>query len=74
MPVSVIFHYVHMENAIFAPTAGRLETPITVVLCIRIAFSVKNYLCIILIWSSILANKLQKCRFPAPDLWCTLAK
>jgi len=28
--------------------------------------SVYMYLSIILIWSSILANKLQKCRFPAP--------
>ena len=29
MPVSVIFHYVHMKSAIFAPTTSRLDTPIT---------------------------------------------
>jgi len=34
MHVSVIFHCVHTENAIFAPTAGRLETPITALYCI----------------------------------------
>ena len=34
MPVSVIFHGVHTEYAIFAPTTGRLETPITALYCI----------------------------------------
>jgi len=34
MSVSVIFHCVHTENDIFAPTTGRLETPITALYCI----------------------------------------
>ena len=36
---------------------------------LSVGLPVKNKLSIILIWSSILANKLQKYRFPAPDLW-----
>ena len=33
MPVS-FFHCLHPENAIFAPTTGRFETPITALYCI----------------------------------------
>ena len=46
MPVSVILHCARTKNAIFAPTTGRLDTPVTAL----IAFPVKNYLSIILIY------------------------
>jgi len=49
--------------AIFAPATGRLDTALTAVYGI----SSEKYLSIILIWSSILANQSQKCRFPAPE-------
>ena len=48
MPVSVIFHCVHAENAIFAPTAGRLETPITALYCISGEKLLKYYINMVL--------------------------
>jgi len=55
--------HVWTESAIFAPATGRLDTALTAVYGI----SSEKYLNIILIWSSILANQSQKCRFPAPE-------
>jgi len=48
MPVSVIFHCVHTENAIFASAIGRLETPITAVYCISGEKSLKYYINMVL--------------------------
>jgi len=60
--------HVCTESATFAPATGRLDTALTVCM----AFYGEKYLSIILIWSSIVAKKSQKCRFPAPDGAITL--
>ena len=64
MPLSVIFHCVPTKNAIFGPTAGRLHTPIIAQYCI----SGQKLLKCILIWCSILADKLRE-REPITGVW-----
>jgi len=57
-------------NRHFCDLLARIEDHIIIILIILCCvwhFPVKNYLSIVLIWSSILANKSQKCRFPALD-------
>jgi len=43
-----VFHCVHMENAIFAATAGRLETPVTALYCISGEKLLKYYINMVL--------------------------